>query len=54
VQSANRGLPRDYDDWAASGAAGWAWDDVLPYFRKLESDVDFPAFACRSRGAAPA
>ncbi|MGF6998096.1 GMC family oxidoreductase [Paraburkholderia sp. GAS32] len=42
VQSANRGLPRDDDDWAASGAAGWAWDDVLPYFRKLESDVDFP------------
>jgi 5-(hydroxymethyl)furfural/furfural oxidase len=42
VQSANRGLPRDYDDWAANGAAGWAWDDVLPYFRKLESDADFP------------
>jgi len=42
VQSANRGLPRDYDDWAANGAAGWAWDDVLPYFRKLERDVNFP------------
>jgi len=41
VQSANRGLPRDYDDWAAHGAAGWAWQDVLPYFRKLERDVDF-------------
>jgi 5-(hydroxymethyl)furfural/furfural oxidase len=42
VQSANRGLPRDYDDWAANGATGWAWQDVLPYFRKLERDVDFP------------
>jgi 5-(hydroxymethyl)furfural/furfural oxidase len=42
VQSANRGLPRDYDDWAAHGAAGWAWDDVLPYFRRLERDVNFP------------
>jgi 5-(hydroxymethyl)furfural/furfural oxidase len=42
VQSANRGLPRDYDDWAANGAAGWAWRDVLPYFRKLERDVNFP------------
>ncbi|CAM3412532.1 5-(Hydroxymethyl)furfural/furfural oxidase [Bordetella sputigena] len=42
VQSANRGLPRDYDDWAASGAAGWGWDDVLPYFRRLECDLDFP------------
>ncbi|MBW9105323.1 GMC family oxidoreductase [Paraburkholderia phenoliruptrix] len=42
VQSANRGLPRDYDEWAANGAHGWAWRDVLPYFRKLERDVDFP------------
>ncbi|SMG52854.1 GMC family oxidoreductase [Paraburkholderia susongensis] len=42
VQSANRGLPRDYDEWAANGAAGWAWHDVLPYFRKLERDVNFP------------
>jgi 5-(hydroxymethyl)furfural/furfural oxidase len=42
VQSANRGLPRDYDEWAAHGAHGWAWRDVLPYFRKLERDVNFP------------
>lgn len=41
VQSANRGLPRDYDEWAANGAEGWGWDDVLPYFRKLERDVNF-------------
>lgn len=45
VQSANRGLPRDYDDWAANGAAGWGWDDVLPYFRKLERDMNFPGTA---------
>ncbi|MBA8853485.1 choline dehydrogenase [Ochrobactrum intermedium] len=32
-----RGLARDYDDWAAAGAAGWGYADVLPYFRKLES-----------------
>jgi 5-(hydroxymethyl)furfural/furfural oxidase len=36
-----RGLPDDYDGWAAAGARGWAWDDVLPYFRRLESDRDF-------------
>ena len=35
-----RGLPGDYDEWARSGARGWAWSDVLPYFRKLENDHD--------------
>lgn len=39
-QMANRGAPTDYDDWQARGAAGWAWNDVLPYFRKLEHDLD--------------
>ena len=31
-----RGHPRDYDDWRQMGLAGWGWDDVLPYFRRLE------------------
>jgi 5-(hydroxymethyl)furfural/furfural oxidase len=35
---AYRGTPRDYEDWVQAGARGWGWDDVLPYFRKLESD----------------
>jgi 5-(hydroxymethyl)furfural/furfural oxidase len=35
-----RGLPGDYDEWAQMGARGWAWNDVLPYFRKLENDLD--------------
>ena len=39
-QLANRGAPTDYDEWEARGAAGWGWDDVLPYFRKLERDLD--------------
>lgn len=39
-QLANRGAPTDYDEWKARGAAGWGWDDVLPYFRKLENDLD--------------
>jgi 5-(hydroxymethyl)furfural/furfural oxidase len=40
-QAANRGAPADYDEWAELGAAGWAWKDVLPWFKKLEDDADF-------------
>jgi 5-(hydroxymethyl)furfural/furfural oxidase len=40
-QLANRGAPHDYDEWERRGAAGWRWETVLPYFRKLERDVDF-------------
>ncbi len=40
-QLANRGAPADYDGWAARGAAGWNWDAVLPYFRRVERDLDF-------------
>jgi 5-(hydroxymethyl)furfural/furfural oxidase len=38
---AYRGTPDDYAEWQALGAAGWGWDDVLPFYRKLESDWDF-------------
>jgi 5-(hydroxymethyl)furfural/furfural oxidase len=40
-QLANRGSPRDYDEWEQRGAAGWRWETVLPYFKKLERDIDF-------------
>ena len=36
-----RGVPEDYDGWAALGADGWGWEDVLPAFRALEDDWDF-------------
>jgi 5-(hydroxymethyl)furfural/furfural oxidase len=39
-QMANRGAPTDYAEWEARGAAGWNWNDVLPYFRKVERDLD--------------
>jgi choline dehydrogenase len=31
-----RGAAQDYDHWASSGNAGWSYDEVLPYFKKLE------------------
>jgi choline dehydrogenase len=35
-----RGVPADYDQWAALGNDGWGWEDVLPYFRRLEDDPE--------------
>jgi choline dehydrogenase len=31
-----RGQPHDFADWRAAGNPGWAYDDLLPYFKKLE------------------
>jgi choline dehydrogenase-like flavoprotein len=31
-----RGQARDYDLWRQMGCPGWAWEDVLPYFKKHE------------------
>ena len=36
-----RGVPEDYDSWAAMGNHLWSYQNVLPYFRKLERDLDF-------------
>jgi choline dehydrogenase len=35
-----RGIPADYDGWAALGNDAWAWSKILPYFRRLEDDQD--------------
>ncbi len=32
-----RGHGRDYDIWRQLGNAGWSWDDVLPYFKRIEN-----------------
>ena len=37
-----RGLAADYDSWARYGAADWDWEHVLPVFRQLEHDLDYP------------
>src|SRR5262245_55212148 len=40
-QLANRGAPTDYAEWEQRGAKGWGWNAVLPYFKKVERDMDF-------------
>lgn len=39
--AADRGQPGDYEEWCSLGAEGWEWQHVLPYFIKLEHDLDF-------------
>jgi 5-(hydroxymethyl)furfural/furfural oxidase len=48
-----RGMPDDYDDWERSGAQGWAWADVVPFFRRLETDFDFNGPLHGSSGPIP-
>ncbi len=37
-----RGLPEDYNGWAAAGLSGWSWKDVVETFKAAETDRDFP------------
>ena len=36
-----RGVPEDFDAWASYGNDQWSFEQVLPYFRKIETDVDY-------------
>ena len=48
-----RGTPDDYEEWQALGAEGWGWQDVLPYFRKLENDTEFGGDLHGAEGPVP-
>jgi 5-(hydroxymethyl)furfural/furfural oxidase len=48
-----RGTPDDYDEWEALGATGWNWQQVLPHFRRLETDLDFQGELHGSTGPIP-
>ena len=36
-----RATREDFDSWVAAGNTEWSYDQVLPYYRKLETDHDF-------------
>ena len=37
-----RALDQDFERWVAAGNPEWSWDRVLPYYRRIETDHDFP------------
>ena len=49
-QIAIRGMLDDFDLWASEGCAGWSGAEVLPYFIKLEDDLDFGNEPYHGRG----
>jgi choline dehydrogenase len=48
-----RGLPEDFDAWAALGNAEWSFQKVLPFFCRLERDLDFRADFHGAEGPIP-
>jgi len=48
-----RGVPSDFDEWAAIGNSEWSFAKLLPYYRKLESDEDFGGDFHGTRGPIP-
>ena len=45
-----RGLSHDFNQWKNYGLKGWNYEDVLPFFRKLETDLDFSGDFHGTRG----
>jgi choline dehydrogenase len=36
-----RGTPQDFAEWVAMGNPAWSWEQVLPYYKRLENDLDY-------------
>ncbi|MFC9324637.1 GMC family oxidoreductase [Kitasatospora sp. NPDC057015] len=45
-----RGVPENFEEWAAAGNEEWTWSEVLPYYRKLEDDQDYGADEIHGKG----
>lgn len=41
--------PVEFEEWTALGNAGWTWEQVLPYFTRLEDDRDYGERSARPR-----
>ncbi|WP_264213985.1 GMC family oxidoreductase [Leisingera thetidis] len=48
-----RGLPHDFEDWVAAGAAGWGWDSVRRSYEALETNDEWQGGNRRLRGSGP-
>ena len=48
-----RGLPHDFDDWEAAGAAGWGWENVCRSYEAMESHDEQHGTGRRLRGSGP-
>ena len=48
-----RGIPEDFDAWAAAGNPRWSFEQVLPFFNRLEHDLDVQAPYHGSDGPIP-
>ena len=35
-----RGDPAEFDSWSSLGCQGWSWEDMLPYFKRMETYAD--------------
>ena len=44
---AMRGLPADFWEWGDHGAAGWSWEDVLPFYRAARTRPGFRRWRAR-------
>jgi choline dehydrogenase len=48
-----RGMPEDFENWASWGNSEWAFEKVLPYFRRMEHDLDYDGDFHGTQGPLP-